>query len=98
MGAGLVWVKIEHVEDCGYEKFLGPDWKPSWTGVGTIVANHVSWLDIVVCAAFYNPSFLAKESVKKIPTIGTLGRAIDCVFVDRAGTKEEKIKVAKQIE
>lgn len=96
--AGLFWVKIEYVTDCGYEKFLGPDWKPVWTGSGTMVANHVCWMDIVVTLAYFAPSFLSKRSVQNIPGIGIIATAIDCVFLDRAGSKEEKIRVAKQIE
>ena len=44
--SGILWLKVERVEDSDYRKWLGPDWKPQWRGAGTLVANHVSWLDI----------------------------------------------------
>jgi hypothetical protein len=25
---GVWWVNLEYVEKCGYEKYLGPQWKP----------------------------------------------------------------------
>ena len=55
-------------------------------------------MDIVTILAFYFPSFVAKKDVKKFPGIGSIATAIDCLFVDRAGTKEEKILIGEQIE
>jgi 1-acyl-sn-glycerol-3-phosphate acyltransferase len=95
---GLNWVNIEYVEKCGYEKYLGPDWKPEWSGVGTIICNHVCWMDIVVILAYFFPSFVSKKSVKSYPGVGPIAQAIDCVFLERAGTKEEKIAVGQAIE
>lgn len=91
--ASLWWVNYEQVEDCGYEKWLGPDWKPQWSGSGTIVMNHVCWMDITLAIAYFFPSFVAKESVKSYPGVGSIATAIDCLFLDRAGTKEDKIKM-----
>lgn len=45
--AGVYWINYEYVEDCGYQKWLGPEWKPQWEGSGTIVSNHVCWMDIL---------------------------------------------------
>ena len=61
--ASLVWIDIEKVEDCGYEKWLGPDWKPKWEGTGTIVTNHVCWMDIVTLLYYVFPSFVSKKDV-----------------------------------
>ena len=47
--------------------------------------------------SLYHTSFVSKSSVKKYPGIGKIATAIDCVFLDRAGSKEEKIKAAEQI-
>ena len=62
---GCYWVNLEYVStgEGDYKKWLGPDWKPQWTGAGTIVANHVCWLDILVSMAYFFPSFLSKKSV-----------------------------------
>lgn len=98
--AGLVWLKVEYVSsgEGDYSKWLGPEWKPQWEGAGTLICNHVSWMDIASCLAIHFPSFVAKSSVKSYPFIGKIAIAIDCFFTERAGTKEEKIKVLKAIE
>lgn len=88
---GLAWVNLEYVENCGYEKYLGPEWKAQWTGAGTIVCNHICWMDILVTIAYFFPSFVSKKSIKSYPGVGPIAQAIDCVFLDRAGTKEQKI-------
>lgn len=73
---------------------MGPDWKPEFTEVGTIVPNHASYMDIVMAYGYFFPAFVAKRSVANIIGIHTISKAIDCLYVDRAGTKEEKIKLA----
>jgi len=45
----------------------------------------------------FHTSFVSKASVKKYPGIGQIATAIDCVFLDRAGSKEEKIRAGEQI-
>lgn len=48
-----------------------------------IVANHVSWLDIVVLSAALPVSFVAKSEVAGWPGIGLLARLQRTIFVDR---------------
>ena len=50
---GLCWVKVEYVStgEGDYSKWLGKDWKPKWKRAGTIVSNHVCWMDIVMSLA-----------------------------------------------
>lgn len=48
-----------------------------------LVANHVSWLDIVVLSAVVPVSFVAKREVAGWPLFGTLARLQRTVFVDR---------------
>lgn len=53
-------------------------------GTGTlVVANHVSWLDIVGLLAFEEVTFLAKREVERWPGFGSLARRMDTLFVDR---------------
>lgn len=87
---GLYWVKLEYVStgEGNYKKWLGPDWKPEWTGASTIVSNHVCWMEIVLALAYFKASFVGKESIRDMPGIGKIGVAIDCLFISRAGTKE----------
>ena len=52
-----------------YEKYLGPNWKPTYTKSGIQVANHASWLDVVATMNIDCPSFVAKDEIAKIPVI-----------------------------
>ena len=48
-----------------------------------IVANHVSWLDIVAALAVEPTAFLAKHDIRSWPVIGSLAARNGTVFVDR---------------
>lgn len=48
-----------------------------------IVANHVSWLDVVVLLAYTPAQPLAKREVRSWPVIGAIGAAAGTVFIDR---------------
>lgn len=49
-----------------------------------VVANHVSWTDILAIAGFYPLVFLAKSEVAGWPVLGFLARLQGTIFVDRA--------------
>ena len=48
-----------------------------------LVANHVSWLDIVALMAVEPVRLVAKHDVRSWPAIGTLAKLSGSVFVDR---------------
>jgi lyso-ornithine lipid O-acyltransferase len=48
-----------------------------------IVANHVSWLDIIVLGAVAPLSFIAKSEVNGWPIIGLLARLQRTIFIER---------------
>jgi 1-acyl-sn-glycerol-3-phosphate acyltransferase len=48
-----------------------------------IVANHVSWLDVLVLLAHAPARLLAKREVRSWPVIGPLAAATGTVFIDR---------------
>lgn len=48
-----------------------------------IVANHVSYLDVIVVGALRPCLFLAKEEVRSWPVFGWVAQALGCVFVRR---------------
>jgi 1-acyl-sn-glycerol-3-phosphate acyltransferase len=48
-----------------------------------IVANHVSWLDVLVLLAYAPARLLAKCEVRSWPVIGAIGSAAGTVFIDR---------------
>ncbi len=55
------------------------------TGEGVlIVANHTSWMDIVVFSAVGHLSFVAKSEVATWPLFSTLAKLQETVFVERA--------------
>ena len=53
------------------------------TGPAMLVANHVSWLDIVILSSVAPVSFIAKRDVKSWPFFGALAQLQRTVFVDR---------------
>ncbi|HEX6870086.1 MAG TPA: 1-acyl-sn-glycerol-3-phosphate acyltransferase [Micromonosporaceae bacterium] len=48
-----------------------------------VVANHVSWLDILVLLAHQPACLVAKHQVRDWPLVGRLAAAIGTVFIDR---------------
>ncbi|MGJ0533198.1 lysophospholipid acyltransferase family protein [Methylocystis sp.] len=48
-----------------------------------VVANHVSWTDIIALASVYPLVFLAKSEVARWPVLGLLARLQGTVFVER---------------
>ncbi|SFE23523.1 lysophospholipid acyltransferase family protein [Roseivivax sediminis] len=53
------------------------------TGIGAMVANHSSWLDIFVLNASANVVFVSKAEVAGWPGIGWLARATGTLFIRR---------------
>lgn len=53
------------------------------TGRGGVVANHVSWLDILVLNACDRVVFVAKADVASWPGIGGLARSTGTIFIER---------------
>ncbi|WP_082476566.1 lysophospholipid acyltransferase family protein [Methylobacterium sp. Leaf99] len=49
-----------------------------------VLANHISWLDILVLGSLRPLSFVAKSEIAAWPVIGTLARLQRTVFIDRA--------------
>ncbi|MFH9070363.1 lysophospholipid acyltransferase family protein [Streptomyces alboflavus] len=60
------------------------------TDTGTlIVANHISWLDVVALLAVEPVSFVAKKEIGRWPVVGTLARRMGTQFIDREGGRRE---------
>jgi 1-acyl-sn-glycerol-3-phosphate acyltransferase len=58
------------------------------TTAALLLANHSSWLDIVIFSALTPLSFVAKSEVNSWPFFGTLARLQRTVFVTRAKRSE----------
>ncbi|MCP5080084.1 MAG: 1-acyl-sn-glycerol-3-phosphate acyltransferase [Alphaproteobacteria bacterium] len=56
---------------------------PPRAGPLLIVANHISWIDIIAIGAVVPCQFIAKRDVKSWPVFGPLARLIRTCFVDR---------------
>jgi 1-acyl-sn-glycerol-3-phosphate acyltransferase len=61
-----------------------------------LVANHMSYVDIILIATQIDAVFVAKSEVASWPVIGHLCRAIDTIFVDRS-VKRDVVRVGREI-
>lgn len=52
-------------------------------GPALVVANHISWLDILIIASVLPVSFLSKAEVRDWPVIGTLAAKAGTLFIRR---------------
>lgn len=66
------------------------------SGQGALVANHSSWLDIIVLNACSRVYFVSKSDVASWPGIGWLARATGTVFVERRRSKVAEQSLAFQ--
>ncbi len=65
-----------------------------------LVANHISWLDILVIARFWPVRFLSKSEVRRWPGIGTVATALGTIYIDRGrrnGSSEAIARMARQL-
>lgn len=65
-----------------------------------LVANHTSWIDILVLSTFVPVSFVAKHEVKNWPFFGLLARLQRTVFVERrvVRTAEHRDEMSRRLE
>ena len=49
-----------------------------------LVANHVSWLDVLVIQSLRPSIFVAKSEVRNWPWVGSIAQACGVIFVDRS--------------
>ena len=82
-------------KEVDYSFYLGPDYKSTMSTktTSTVIANHVSWLDVIVIARRFLPSMAPKDALKSVPLVNTLADAIGSLYMPRGGTREEKDKV-----
>ena len=53
-----------------------------------IVANHISWLDIVVLHAARHCRFVSKDAVRNWPLVGTLATGAGTLYVKRSSSRD----------
>lgn len=61
------------------------------------VANHLSWVDILVLGARFGPAFVAKKEISGWPVLGHLARATGTIFVDR-GRRRDAVRVLREMD
>lgn len=53
--------------------------------------NHWSLFDVIcLTTTKVQPAFAAKAALRDIPVAGMLTQLLQCIFIERAGTREEK--------
>lgn len=52
-------------------------------GPALLVANHLSWIDILAMVAHYDCTFVAKNDVRGWPLVGAIGDALGVIWIDR---------------
>lgn len=55
-----------------------------------LVANHVSWLDVLVIQALQPCVFVAKSEVRHWPLVGNMAQACGVVFVNRSSSNSAR--------
>ena len=81
-----------------YRKWLGPDWTPTYDGASIIISNHNSWNEVFNTFLFVRPmpGFIAKESIKEIPSVGLIATAVGTLFMSRK-SKEDRLLIFENI-
>jgi lyso-ornithine lipid O-acyltransferase len=69
---------------------------PSSTA-GLVVANHISWLDIIAIGAQQPMIFIAKQEVSEWPVMGFLAAHIGTLFVSRGDGAETRRTAEKML-
>jgi 1-acyl-sn-glycerol-3-phosphate acyltransferase len=62
-----------------------------------LVANHLSYLDVVVLGSLLEATFVAKAEVARWPVVGIVSRSVQTVFIDR-GRKRDLLRVLPLLE
>ena len=69
---------------------------PPPAGPVLLVANHISWLDIVVLHAAGHCRFVSKSDVKHWPLVGTLATGAGTLYIERA-SRRDAMRVVHQM-
>ena len=69
---------------------------PPVSGPLLLVANHISWLDILVLHAARHCRFVSKSDVKHWPLVGTLATASGTLYIERA-SRRDAMRVVHQM-
>lgn len=71
---------------------------PPAEGPLLLVANHISWLDILVIHASRHCRFVSKSDIKKWPLVGTLADGAGTMYLERSSRRDAHRVVAQMAE
>ena len=100
VGLSFRRIRPEPLAQWWYQRLLGVlHIRVQWQGerdpeARLVVANHISWLDIVVIGAQLPARFIAKREVREWPLIGWLAQAAGAFFI-RRGSGSSKALVER---
>lgn len=69
---------------------LDVDGAPPTIGPVLLIANHVSWLDIVVLHAAHHCRFVSKADVGRWPIVGQLATGAGTLYIERKSRRDAK--------
>lgn len=72
--------------------------RPVAQGPALLVANHLSWLDIVVMHASRYCRFVSKSDIKHWPLVGTLASGAGTLYIERASRRDAHRVVHHMVE
>jgi len=67
-----------------------------WSGASLVVANHVSWLDILSINAVHTARFISKADVRSWPVLGWMVACGGTLFIERE-RKRDALRVLHQV-
>ena len=70
--------------------------QPPQEGPLLLVANHISWLDILVMHAARHCRFVSKSDIRRWPIIGTLASGADTLYIERE-SRRDAMRVVHQM-
>ncbi|MFQ5768368.1 MAG: lysophospholipid acyltransferase family protein [Acidobacteriota bacterium] len=53
-----------------------------------LVANHLSYLDVMVLGSCLNAVFVGKAEIARWPVVGPLSRLMNTIFIDRQARRD----------
>jgi 1-acyl-sn-glycerol-3-phosphate acyltransferase len=65
----------------------GPPDRPFGTAGSLVVANHVSWIEVLALCSVAPVRVLAKRELSRWPVIGPIAAATGVLFIDRTGVR-----------
>ncbi|MCM2252561.1 MAG: 1-acyl-sn-glycerol-3-phosphate acyltransferase [Ramlibacter sp.] len=72
--------------------------QPPLAGPVLLVANHISWLDILVMHAARHCRFVSKADVRRWPLIGTLATGAGTLYIERESRRDAMRVVHHMVE